>query len=77
MSTLWYYRLALLQWIRYNQSLEEVVSLQSEIAELHAKVSAHQKKHRRCDKEIEKHEQVTRCLASVLIAIRSTARKLP
>jgi len=57
--------LALLQWIRYNQSLEEVISLQKEIAELQAKVAAHQKKHRRSDKEIEKHEQVRFCAFSV------------
>jgi len=69
--------LAFLQWIRYNQSLEEFIALQNEIAELQNKVSAHQKKHRRCDKEIEKHEQVTLHSVSALTVTRNMVRKLP
>ena len=53
------------------------MSLKKEIAELQGKVAAYQKKHRRSDKEIEKHEQVTFLSFSVHIVIGSMVLKLP
>jgi hypothetical protein len=66
-----------MQWIRYNQSLDEVLSLKKEIEELQTKVASHQKKHRRSDKEIEKHEKVIFLSLSVHIVIGSMVLRLP
>ena len=54
MSTNEYHRLALLQYVRMQHNLEEVQTALSEVEELKQQIAARHKKHRRCDKEIEK-----------------------
>jgi chromosome segregation ATPase len=53
-----------------------LLSLEAEVNDLKDKISHHQKKHRRCDRDIEKHEQVSLVLSSALSAKRNTAQKL-
>jgi hypothetical protein len=77
MSSVEYHRLALLQYVRFQQQLEECISLEAQIAELKEAVSARHKKHRRCDKEISKTNKVNTILPSVTTAKNYTRRKLP
>lgn len=58
MSSVDYFRLALLKQIQYNQQMDEYLRLQDEIAELKNQIASRHKKHRRCDKEIKKEFNV-------------------
>jgi len=75
MSTVEYYRLTLLQLLKYNLSIESCIKLEEEIRELKGLIGQHQRKHRRCDRDINKEEQVPLSLYSVLFVRRSMARK--
>lgn len=66
MSSDEYYRLALQQQVLYYQNLQEVLEVEAEIEDLKAKIAAKHKKHRRCDKEIQKEFKVTFLIFSVL-----------
>lgn len=74
MSTINHFRLALLEQLRYHHQLEELISLKEEIEELRDKVALFQKKHRRCDRDITKHEQVT--LPLILVPLLLTKIRL-
>jgi hypothetical protein len=54
MSSVEYYSLCLQQQTLYYQQLEECLALNASIQDLKTKIAAKHKKHRRCDKEIEK-----------------------
>lgn len=58
MSSAEYYRLALQQQVLYYQNIQECLALQEEIEELKSRITAKHKKHRRCDKEINKDFKV-------------------
>lgn len=77
MSSVEYHRLALLQYVLFQQQLEECISLEAQIAELKEAVAARHKKHRRCDKEISKTNKVIPLLPSATTAKSSTHRKSP
>lgn len=77
MSSVEHYRLALLQYIQYQQQLQAVLRLQEEIGELRTQISARHKKHRRCDKEIRKDFKVLLHLFSATNARSSMPLTLP
>ncbi len=58
MSSVDYFRLALLQQIHYQHQMEEYLRAMEEIASLKDQIAARHKKHRRCDKEIKKEFNV-------------------
>ena len=56
-----YYRLALQQQVLYQQQLEELIQTEEDIQGLKTRIAARHKKHRRCDKEIQKEFQCPYC----------------
>lgn len=66
MSSVEHYRLALLQYIQYQQQMEAVLRLREEVAELRAQIALRHKKHRRCDREITKQFKVAPSLIQCL-----------
>lgn len=59
MSSVEYYRLALLQYIQYQQQVDALIKIREEVADLRSQIALRHKKHRRCDKEITKQFKVT------------------
>lgn len=74
MSSVQWSRLAMQQQMLYYQNMQECLDLEEEIETLKTRIASKHKKHRRCDKEIEKENQVTIFLFSVPSAKRSTHR---
>ena len=60
-----YYRLALQQQMLYHLQMEAILKAEEEIEALKTNITAKHKKHRRCDKEIQKEFQVKKVLFSV------------
>lgn len=77
MSSVDYFRLALLQHIHYQQQMDEYLRVKDEIRHLKEQIASRHKKHRRCDKEINKEFKVIYSLFSAHNAKKYMLPTLP